>query len=111
VSFRDSVECLLNRPEAFDQHWSRQVDLLMADVIDYDVIGRFERFGRDFDAILRRLSAPPEVVEMAGRTFNATEPVALSSLYTPSLAERVYDYYLADFEAFDYRAESWLPPR
>jgi hypothetical protein len=56
VSFRDAVQYLLDDPGAFDDHWNRQTDLLMADVIDYDVIGRFERFGEQFHAILGRLA-------------------------------------------------------
>jgi len=66
ILFRDAVQCLPGGPGVFDDHWSPQVDLLVADVIDYHVVGRFERFGQQFHAILRRLHAPPEWPESPG---------------------------------------------
>jgi hypothetical protein len=66
-------------------HWSLQVDLLVADVIDYQVVGQFERFGQQFHAILRRLHAPPEVTGIARRVFNPTEPMPLAAVYDPQL--------------------------
>ena len=67
IAFRDAVECMLDNQGAFDfdEHWARQVDLLIANVIDYHVVGRFERFGQEFPAILCRLGAPTEVIDVA----------------------------------------------
>jgi len=107
VAFRDAVECLLDDPAAFDDHWSRQIDLLAADVIDYHVVGRFERFGQDFHAILRRLQAPAEVIDVASQVYNPPRPMALAALYDAPLAGRVYGHYIADFEAFGYHQNSW----
>jgi hypothetical protein len=107
IAFRDAVECLLNDPAAFDDHWSRQVDLLVADVINYRIVGRFERFGQDFHAILRRLHAPAGVIDIASRVFNPTLPMALAAVYDPPLAGRVYTHYIADFETFGYHRNSW----
>jgi Sulfotransferase family len=107
VSFRDAVRYLLDDPGAFDDHWNRQTDLLIADVIDYDVIGRFERFGEQFHAILRRLHAPPQVAGIAGQVFNPTESMPLTAVYDSPLARCVYDHYVADFETFGYRKNSW----
>jgi hypothetical protein len=107
ISFRDAVQCLLDDPGAFDDHWSLQADLLVADAIDYHVVGRFERFGQQFQAILRRLHAPPEVAGIARRVFNPTQPMPLPAVYDPQLARRVYDFYVADFETFGYHKDSW----
>ena len=107
IAFRDAVECLLDNPVAFDDHWSRQVDLLVADVIDYHIVGRFERFGQDFPAILRRLRAPAAVIDVASQVYNPTRPMALAAVYDPALARRVYGHYLADFETFGYHQDSW----
>ena len=107
IAFRDAVQCLLDNPAAFDDHWNRQVDLLVADVIDYHIVGRFERFGQDFPAILRRLRAPAEVIDVASQVYNPTRPMALAAVYDPALARRVYGHYLADFETFGYRQDSW----
>lgn len=107
ISFRDAVQCLLDDPGIFDDHWSRQTDLLITDVIDYHVIGRFESFGQQFNAILRRLHAPPEVAGIANRVFNPTQSMPLAAVYDPQLARRVYDHYVADFETYGYRKDSW----
>ena len=50
VSFRDAVECLLDDPGAFDDHRSLQADLLVTEIIDHHVVGRFERFGYHKDS-------------------------------------------------------------
>jgi len=68
---------------------------------------RFERFGQQFHAILRRLHAPPEVAAIARRVFNPTQPMPLAAVYDPQLARRVYDHYAADFETFGYHKDSW----
>jgi Sulfotransferase family len=107
ISFRDAVLCLLDDPSVFDDHWHLQVDLLAADIMDYHVIGRFERFGQDFDAILRRLQARAEVAGIARRVFNPTRQMPLATVYDPQLARRVYGFYVADFETFGYREDSW----
>ena len=85
--------------------WSLQVHLLVADVIDYHVVGRFERFGQQCPRHLHRLT-PAEVAAIAG-VFNPTQPMPLAAVYDPQLARRVYDLYLADFETFGYHKDSW----
>jgi Sulfotransferase family len=107
IAFRDALECLLDNPAAFDYHWGRQADLLVADVIEYHIVGRFERFGQDFHAILRRLHASAEVIDIAHQVYNPTRPMALAAVYDPPLAGRVYGHYIADFETFGYHQNSW----
>ena len=107
ITFRDAAEYLLANPAAFDDHWTQQTGLLAADVIDYQIIGRFERFGQDFPAMLRRLHAPAGVLDIASRVFNPTRPMALASVYDAALARRVYGHYIADFETFGYHRDSW----
>lgn len=109
VSFRDAVEVVLDPDTApvFDAHWDRQVDLLMPEVIELDVVGRFENFATEFTAILDRLDAPPTVVAMATTVTNATTPIPLAAAYDSSLARRVHEHYLADFETYGYDEHSW----
>ena len=109
VSFRDSVEAMLDPATAsvFDAHWDRQVDLLMPDVIDLDIIGRFERFAEDFVAILDRLNAPGDVRAMATTVTNASAHIPLAAAYDTELARRVHDHYLADFATYGYDEHSW----
>jgi hypothetical protein len=109
IGFRDAVSVMLAQPELFDDHWRRQVDVLMLGIIDYQVIGKFERFDQEFRGILRQLGAPGDVLAVAGRVFNPTKPISLASIYEPSLARQVYEHYLTDFEAFGYGENSWRP--
>jgi hypothetical protein len=109
VAFRDAVEFMLDGSTRamFDDHWTAQTSVLDVDAIPYDVVGRFERFSDEFPAILKRLKAPPAVVELAGTVHNATRPMALAAVYDANLAGRVYTHYAADFESFGYAADSW----
>jgi len=107
VAFRDAVDCVLANRAAFDDHWTPQVDVLVLDVIRYDVVGRFERFVEEFSAILTRLHAPPPVVKLASRVLNPTQPMSLAAVYDRELARRVHDHYVGDFDTFGYDADSW----
>ena len=107
IAFREAVEFMLSEDERDDGHWSPQVDGLLLDVIDYDVIGRFERFSDDLTAILERLQAPAEVLAIARQRINETSPIPLVAAYDTVLARTVHDHYAADFERFGYEADSW----
>jgi hypothetical protein len=56
---------------------------------------------------LRRLHAPTEVVGIARQVFNPTQSMPLAAVYDPQRARRVNDHYVADFETFGYRKDSW----
>jgi hypothetical protein len=107
ISLHDAVQYLLDDPGVFDDHWRLQVDLLVADVIDYHIVGRFENFGQQFPAILRQLGAPLKVTGVARQVFNPTPPMRLAAVYDSQLARRVFARYAADFETFGYREDSW----
>ena len=107
VGFRNAVEFMLANPSEFDDHWNRQVEVGLVDVIDYDIVGRFENFVDEFGAILRRLDAPAEVLALGAQKFNPTPSAPLAEFYDAPLAERVYEHYLIDFETFGYAKDSW----
>ena len=108
VAFRDAVEYMISGVSwRFDDHWRRIVDVMCPDVIDYDVIGRFENFAADLRCILERLNAPEEVVAIADVVHNATAKFPLSAAYDAALADKVYDFYEADFERYCYPKDSW----
>jgi hypothetical protein len=107
ISLRDAVQYLLDDPGVFDDHWRLQVDLLVGDVIDYHIVGRFENFGQQFRAILRQLGAPSKVTGVSRQVFNPTSPMRLAAVYDSQLARRVYARYAADFETFGYHKDSW----
>jgi hypothetical protein len=110
VSFADFVRFVTESDDPsviHDGHWERQVNVLLYDLVPYDLIGRFESFREDFVDVLRRLDAPNDVIDLASEVINPTAPVPLAAAYDAELANRVHDYYRADFETFDYDADSW----
>ena len=110
VSFADFVRYVCHsreREAVCDGHWGRQVDLLLYDLIPYDVVGRFESFATDFRSTLVRLGAPSSIVEMADEVSNPTTTVPLAAVFDSDLAAMVYHHYRADFDTFGYDRESW----
>ena len=91
-----------------DAHWERQVDVLALDRITYDTIGRFENFSEEFNAILKRLGAPDDVLTLGVEVTNPTGELPFAAAYDSELAALVYDFYRADFETFGYERDSWF---
>jgi hypothetical protein len=111
LAFRNFVDFVLDGPDdpwRFDAHWAVQVDLLWFDLIDFDVVGRFETFSSDFARILARLNAPQTVLQLARKVTNATAKIPLAAAYDQPLATRVFEHYRRDFTAFDYPPDSWM---
>jgi hypothetical protein len=108
VSFRDFVRYVQSGLRSGDNHWCVQVDNLMMDMISYDFIGRFERFGEDFRTVLHRLDAPAEVLETASHVRGETTRVRLAAAFDREIADTVYEIYKQDFETFGYDRDSWM---
>ena len=109
IGFRDAFDYITETDEIAlrDPHWMPQSALLHPEMISYHVVGRFETFAADFQAIFGRLDAPPDVLAMAETRYNATPVTTFSDFYDAELAERVYSFYEADFIAFGYGPDSW----
>lgn len=111
LAFGDFVRWIASHGEdpavANDGHWNRQTYNLWWDVIDFDVVARFENFNDDFAAFLRRIGAPEAVIARGTEKFNETTEIPLSAAYDSDLARVVYDFYRADFDAFGYDEDSW----
>ena len=111
VAFGDFVRFIVESQEprvVYDGHWNLQTEVLIHDLIAYDVVGRFETFVEDFTAVLRRLDAPPAVLALAAEVTNATPQLPLAAAYDRDLADVVYHHYERDFETFGYGRDSWL---
>lgn len=111
VSFRDFVDYVTGSDDpgvTRDGHWDLQTNVLLWDLIDYDVVGRFETFQQDFVAVLERLDAPQPVLTTARQVTNSTTQLPLAGAYDRELADRVFTYYEADFDAFGYARDGWL---
>lgn len=114
VAFGDFVRFVASERDpalSRDGHWERQAVVGLHEVIPYDVIGRFENFAADFDAILCRLGASDDVRALAHEITNPTETIPSAAAYDSEVAAIVYEYYRDDFEAFGYARDSWLTQR
>jgi hypothetical protein len=111
VAFGDFVRFVAAHPDdpevARDGHWEPQTSVLWWDLVDYDVVCRFENFTADLTAVLTRLGAPDAVLQRASERHNETAGVPLSAAYDSDLAAVVYAFYRRDFDAFGYAEDSW----
>ena len=108
VSFRDFVRFIQEGNRRYDNHWCVQKGKLKLDLINYDFIGRFETFQRDFKCLLTRLGAPAEIIASAEKVHGQTTKICLPAAYDRELADAVYELYWEDFEAFGYERDSWM---
>jgi hypothetical protein len=77
------------------------------DTIRYDYIGRMESFATDLPRGLDRHGAAHDLKASVGEVVGASPPTPGVSGYDAALADRVYDTYRKDFEAFGYEKDSW----
>lgn len=106
VAFRDFVRFVREGNDR-DPHWSPQHQLVRADRIAYDFIGRYESFAEDYRKIMGRLGAAQEVLDIGTVRYGESYRVPLAVAYDAELAADVYELYKADFEGFGYDKESW----
>lgn len=111
VPFRDFVRYLHDAGDRVrrDGHFNVQARILVPDLIAYDFIGRFETFQSDFEHVLTRLNAPPDILATASVVKNPTTQVYPPAIvYDREQADLVYDIYEADFETFGYDRDYWM---
>ncbi len=83
-------------------HWRMQVNLLLYPAISYTHVGKLEKLSETVRVIEAHLT--PKTPLRLGRG-NSTDGGAYK--LTSNDAERIYNLYAADFEAFGYKADSW----
>lgn len=106
VTFTEFVRHVCEQPEStMDIHWRPQTAQLRPDVLDYDFIGRVERFSADASRLLSQLGAPAFMFDLVQGRANASSggPVP----WDADLAARVYRVFRDDFDAFGYDRDSW----
>lgn len=108
VTFRDFVAFIQSGERPGDSHWCVQSVRLMPEMIPYDFIGRYESFASDFEHVLRRLDASPDVHAAAAVVRGQSSAISHTTAYDSELADQVYEMYAEDFEAFDYPRNSWM---
>lgn len=91
-------------PTSLDIHW-KPLNLLTAPhLINYNFIGRFETFARDFQFVLENIGL--RKVEPITRCDHATGALELlRRYYSPKIQSIVEDIYQEDFDLFGYKRE------
>ena len=108
VAFRDFVNYIEHQAdEDRDGHWRSQTGTLCLDFIQYDFIGRVERFEGDFSEVLRRFAGGESLRSTLENVINESLPIPPALAYDGQVAEQVYRMYRKDFETFGYHKDSW----
>ena len=108
VGFRDFVNYIERQAdEDRDGHWRSQSGTLCLDFIDYDFLGRVERFEGDFSEVLRRFAGEESLISTLENVMNESLPIPPALAYDGQFAEQVYRMYRMDFETFGYHKDSW----
>lgn len=88
-----------------DIHFRTQSALLMLESVDYDFIGRFERFDRDFLWLQQAFYGahlPNEAYESFGKHHASDANSKILLYFGEREAQLVRDIYATDFENFEY---------
>jgi len=105
VSFLKFLRCIAELPpHDLDIHWCPQHLLLNFDEIEYDHIGRFERFTEDFKVvqsiIYERSGIEVDIQNQVWHKVNAQSKI--KHFLTKEVADIVSDVYSADYDYFGY---------
>ena len=101
--FGEFVGCLYDResPHFSNHHWQTQCDLLLLDLMNYNLVARLETLSSGISVIMRHLENQNLTWPGLPR-FNETPVKYSSKLYTASTARKVAEMYEADFKMFSY---------
>jgi hypothetical protein len=101
--FAEFVGCLYDREHAHfsNHHWQKQCDLLLPDLMNYNLVARLESLSTALSVITRHIQKRGLTWPGLPR-FNETPVKYSSQLYTASTARKVAAMYEADFAAFGY---------
>lgn len=101
--FGEFVGCIYDRecPHFSNHHWQTQCDLLLLDLINYNLVARLETLS-DGVAVLMRHIEKRNLTWPGLPRFNETPVKYSSRLYTASTTRKVAEMYRADFKTFSY---------
>ena len=110
VTFQEFVQYIIDLPsstnrKSFNEHWRPMNDLCHPCAIDYDVIGKYERFKSDTRLVLSMANLT-RLVDEFPPFFTKVNTKDVIEKYTNQLSveelARLYHIYALDFELFDY---------
>lgn len=89
-----------------NHHFQSQVSLIYPHAIQYDFIGKLEKFKEDFNYVIKSIGSNESSLKML-KNENASFPADWKDYYDENLAKLVYQFYIDDFQKFDYDQDSW----
>lgn len=103
VSFSEFVEAISSQTIVeMNPHWRPQYYQTFQDLIEYDFIGRYENFTRDFEHVLARIS-PDNMLNPGVEARHGTDADdKIARYYTIELLQKVNELFAIDFNAFEY---------
>ena len=108
VSFEEFINFVCDQNiEDMDEHWQVQTYYIGYDFIDYDFIGRLESFAQDIQVVFNKINAPDYIYRYITGKLNESKRKETQINWTDELAEKVYEKYRSDFEAFGYDRMSY----
>ncbi len=109
ISFEEFINFICDQnPKSMDIHWQPQTLQLSWGFVKYDFIGHIENFEQDIHYILDHIDAPKYISHLVREKQNSSQKQGKEIFWTDELAEKVYEKYKADFQAFGYNKMSYL---
>lgn len=108
ISFEEFINFICGQyVKCMDLHWLPQNLILDFDRVEYNFIGRIENFEEDIISLFDQIQVPKYMYQYIEGKMNSSQKICLASLWTDELAEKVYEKYKSDFEAFGYDKMSY----
>ena len=105
ISFEQFVSAVEKQPlSMMDNHWRPQYYSTYQDTINYDFIGKLERFDEDYSYVMDKLGASDYYIKESRHATGSSSKFA--EYYTEDLLERVCKLFQIDFEKFGYNKEA-----
>ena len=104
ISFAEFVDAINSQPIIeMNPHWRPQYYQTFQNTLEYDFIGRYENFARDFKYILATISPQGKAHHPRNETRHKTGAnQLLDQYYTPEILDKVNRIFEVDFTAFEY---------
>jgi len=102
ITFSDFLYALKEMsPKDMDKHWRPQYLLLMEPLIQYDFVGKVEKFENDWDVVVSKIKLKPDTRNnVLWHKTNSGE--LINKYYTPELKKIIKEIYELDFQKYDY---------
>lgn len=106
ISFQQFIDAVAQQPITFmDPHWRPQYYQTFQDTIKYNIIGKFERFHEDFTRIANSISEKLLYYYHHEHRHQTNAMQFVREYYNDEIAEKVFNIYKVDFDAFNYPKE------